>query len=135
MLPVWLTGGGCNSVNSGDANSLRCCWARPRRRARGSPSGYGVSAYSSTLTDAGCPQDMRWAVLGHEEKTVAAGYGEGFPVRLLKQWIDRMDFDQLATTSQSGGGISLGNAVGLACGAADEMQRQAVVSSARRARY
>jgi hypothetical protein len=28
------------------------------------------------LRAAGCPQDVRWALLGHEEKTVAAGYGE-----------------------------------------------------------
>jgi hypothetical protein len=27
---------------------------------------------------------------GHEETTVAAGYGEGFPVPLLKQWIDKI---------------------------------------------
>jgi hypothetical protein len=32
------------------------------------------------LRAAGCPEDCRWAILGHEEKTVAAGYGEGFPV-------------------------------------------------------
>jgi integrase len=40
----------------------------------------------------GCPQDIRWAILGHEEKTVAAGYGEGFPVTLLRQWIDKIGF-------------------------------------------
>jgi integrase len=44
------------------------------------------------LRAAGCPQDVRWALLGHEEKTVAAGYGEGFPVTLLKQWIDKITF-------------------------------------------
>jgi integrase len=44
------------------------------------------------LRAAGCPQDIRWAILGHEEKTVAAGYGEGFPVPLLKKWIDRIGF-------------------------------------------
>jgi integrase len=44
------------------------------------------------LRAAGCPEDCRWAILGHEEKTVAAGYGEGFPVPLLKQWIDRIGF-------------------------------------------
>jgi hypothetical protein len=27
------------------------------------------------LRAAGCPEDVRWAILGHEEKTVAAGYG------------------------------------------------------------
>ena len=44
------------------------------------------------LRAAGCPEDTRWAILGHEEKTVAAGYGEGFPVPLLKQWIDKIRF-------------------------------------------
>jgi integrase len=40
----------------------------------------------------GCPEDVRWALLGHEEETVAAGYGEGFPVLLLKRWIDKIGF-------------------------------------------
>jgi integrase len=44
------------------------------------------------LRAAGCPEDCRWAILGHEEKTVAAGYGEGFPVPLLKQWIEKIGF-------------------------------------------
>ena len=44
------------------------------------------------LRAAGCPEDIRWAILGHEEKTVAAGYGEGFPVPQLKKWIDRIGF-------------------------------------------
>jgi integrase len=44
------------------------------------------------LRAAGCPEDCRWAILGHEEKTVAAGYGEGFPVPLLRQWIDKIGF-------------------------------------------
>jgi integrase len=44
------------------------------------------------LRAAGCPEDVRWAILGHEERTVAAGYGEGFPVPLLKQWIDKIGF-------------------------------------------
>ncbi len=42
------------------------------------------------LRAAGCPEDIRWAILGHEEETVAAGYGEGFPVPLLKKWIDKI---------------------------------------------
>jgi hypothetical protein len=42
------------------------------------------------LRAAGCPQDYRWALLGHEKKTVAEGYGEGFPVPLLRRWIDRI---------------------------------------------
>ncbi len=44
------------------------------------------------LRAAGCPEDKRWAILGHEEPTVAAGYGEGFPVPLLKRWIDEIGF-------------------------------------------
>jgi integrase len=44
------------------------------------------------LRAAGAPEDVRWALLGHEEKTVAAGYGEGFPVPLLKRWIDKIGF-------------------------------------------
>jgi integrase len=42
------------------------------------------------LRAAGCPEDVRWAILGHEERTVAAGYGEGFPVPVLKRWIDKI---------------------------------------------
>jgi integrase len=42
------------------------------------------------LRAAGCPQDVRWAMLGHEKKSVAAGYGEGFPVRFLKRWFDKI---------------------------------------------
>jgi integrase len=44
------------------------------------------------LRAAGCPEDIRWALLGHEERTVAAGYGEGFPVPLLRRWIDKIRF-------------------------------------------
>jgi integrase len=44
------------------------------------------------LRAAGCPEDMRWAILGHEENTVAEGYGEGFPVPLLRKWIDKIGF-------------------------------------------
>ncbi len=44
------------------------------------------------LRAAGCPEDCRWAILGHEEETVAEGYGEGFPVKLLRRWIDKIGF-------------------------------------------
>jgi len=44
------------------------------------------------LRAAGCPVDYRWALLGHEEKTVAEGYGAGFPVPMLKKWIDKIGF-------------------------------------------
>ena len=35
---------------------------------------------------AGCPLDVQYELFGHEEKTVAAGYGVGYPVALLKEW-------------------------------------------------
>ena len=44
------------------------------------------------LRAAGCPEDIRWSILGHERETVAAGYGEGFPVRVLRKWIDSIGF-------------------------------------------
>jgi integrase len=44
------------------------------------------------LRAAGCPTDIRWELLGHERRTVAAGYGIGSPVPLLKKWIDRIGF-------------------------------------------
>lgn len=44
------------------------------------------------LRAANCPRDYRWAILGHEIKSVAEGYGEGFPVAMLKKWIDRIEF-------------------------------------------
>jgi integrase len=44
------------------------------------------------LRAAGCPEDCRWAILGHEKESVAAGYGEGFPVLLLRRWIDKIGF-------------------------------------------
>jgi hypothetical protein len=44
------------------------------------------------LRAAGCPEDVRWSILGHEEEIVAAGYGEGFPVTLLRKRIDKIGF-------------------------------------------
>jgi integrase len=44
------------------------------------------------LRAAGCPEDIRWSILGHERETVAAGYGEGFPVQMIKQWLDKIGF-------------------------------------------
>jgi integrase len=44
------------------------------------------------LRAAECPQDIRWSLLGHEEKTVAEDYGKGFSVPLLKRWIDKIGF-------------------------------------------
>jgi integrase len=41
------------------------------------------------LRSVGCPLDVQYELLGHGKKTVAAGYGVGSPVPLLKEWIDR----------------------------------------------
>jgi integrase len=42
------------------------------------------------LRAAGCPLDVQYELLGHEDRTVAAGYGRGSPVPLLKRWIDKL---------------------------------------------
>jgi integrase len=44
------------------------------------------------LRAAGCPQDIREALLGHSKVTVGEGYGAGFPVTMLRQWIDKIGF-------------------------------------------
>jgi integrase len=44
------------------------------------------------LRAAGCPTDVRYELLGHEKKTVAAGYGVGHPMPLLKKCIDKIGF-------------------------------------------
>jgi integrase len=37
-----------------------------------------------------CPERIQWAILGHEETSVADGYGKGFSVPQLKKWIDHI---------------------------------------------
>jgi integrase len=44
------------------------------------------------LRRAACPDSVRFELLGHEKKTIAAGYGRGSPVPLLRQWCDRIGF-------------------------------------------
>jgi integrase len=44
------------------------------------------------LRSASCPLEVQYELLGHEIATVAAGYGRGSPVPLLKSWIDRIGF-------------------------------------------
>jgi integrase len=39
-----------------------------------------------------CPIDIRRAILGHEDGSVSEGYGEGFPVKILREWIDKIGF-------------------------------------------
>ncbi|NIX75313.1 hypothetical protein [Microvirga terricola] len=35
-----------------------------------------------------CPVDVQWAILGHEKKTVADGYGKGFAMTVLKPYVE-----------------------------------------------
>jgi hypothetical protein len=42
------------------------------------------------LRAVGCPEDIRHELLGHEEITIAGGYGKGSPVPLLKRWLDKV---------------------------------------------
>ena len=42
------------------------------------------------LRAAECPTDIRYALLGHEKKTIADGYGSGFAVPVLRKWIDKI---------------------------------------------
>ena len=44
------------------------------------------------LRAAECPLAIQYELLGHEEKTIAAGYGKGSPVPKLKKWIDKIGF-------------------------------------------
>jgi integrase len=44
------------------------------------------------LRVAGCRKDIREELLGHTRKTVGEGYGEGYPVPVLKRWIDTIGF-------------------------------------------
>jgi integrase len=39
-----------------------------------------------------CPIDIRRAILGHEDRSVSESYGEGFPVTVLREWIDKIGF-------------------------------------------
>ena len=44
------------------------------------------------LRAAGAPVDIRHALLGHEKRSVADGYGAGHPVPLLRKWMDKIGF-------------------------------------------
>jgi integrase len=44
------------------------------------------------LRAAACPINVQYELLGHEDGTVAADYGLGSPVPLLKKWIDQIGF-------------------------------------------
>lgn len=44
------------------------------------------------LRAAGAPQDIREALLGHSKVTVGEGYGVGFPVPMLRKWVNKIGF-------------------------------------------
>jgi integrase len=44
------------------------------------------------LRRAACPKPIRQELLGHDEATVGESYGEGHPVPMLKEWIDKIGF-------------------------------------------
>ncbi|EHP92855.1 DUF6538 domain-containing protein [Methylorubrum extorquens] len=37
-----------------------------------------------------CPLDIQYEILGHEKSTVAAGYGHGYPMTVIRSYIDRI---------------------------------------------
>lgn len=39
------------------------------------------------LRAAGCPLDVQYQILGHEQSTVASGYGVGYPLTKIVEWI------------------------------------------------
>ena len=47
------------------------------------------------LRAVGCPEDKRWAILGHEEETIAAGYGEAFRFPCLKTGLTKLAFEKI----------------------------------------
>ena len=52
------------------------------------------------LRAAGCPEDIRWAMLGHEEETVAAGYGGASLCRCSASGSTRSAFDSLTRQAE-----------------------------------
>lgn len=42
------------------------------------------------LRAAGCPLDVQYQLLGHEETTVASDYGTGYPVAVLAKWMEHI---------------------------------------------
>jgi integrase len=44
------------------------------------------------LRDLECPPDIIYQLAGQGEKTITRGYGYGYPVRVLKRWIDKIGY-------------------------------------------
>ncbi|HEV2603569.1 MAG TPA: hypothetical protein VGU24_07920 [Microvirga sp.] len=42
------------------------------------------------LRAASCPEDIQEEILGHEEETVSRGYGKGYPMTVLKPWVEKI---------------------------------------------
>lgn len=42
------------------------------------------------LRAAGCPLDVQYQVLGHEEDTVASDYGLGYPLKVIAKWMEHI---------------------------------------------
>ena len=39
-----------------------------------------------------CPEDIQDELCGHNRRTVSDGYGKGYPVTVLKEWIDKIAY-------------------------------------------
>ncbi|TXN65367.1 tyrosine-type recombinase/integrase [Methylobacterium sp. WL18] len=46
------------------------------------------------LRAAGIVHEKQEELLGHEKKTVADGYGKGYPVRVLKRWVEHIGYTE-----------------------------------------
>lgn len=46
------------------------------------------------LRAAGVTHEQQEELLGHERKTVADGYGKGYPVRMLKDWVEHIGYTE-----------------------------------------
>lgn len=44
------------------------------------------------LRAAGCPLDVQHEIVGHENESAHAGYGHGYPVATLKQWVEQIGY-------------------------------------------
>ncbi len=42
------------------------------------------------LRAAGCPLDVQYQILGHEEDTVASDYGKGYPLTVITKWMEHI---------------------------------------------
>lgn len=92
LLPKAITG----QLFAGNARSASVRLGRWLRKAGIADPNKTIHSFRHRAADrlraVGCPIDKRWAILGHEKKSAAEGYGEGFPMRVLKPWADKIGF-------------------------------------------